>query len=153
MKRRQILLPAMTFAAAALGAACAYAEDAKPIVIETKADPRVPNGTLADLSGFTDDKGPLMKLEGLSIFQPVFVTIVSGDVATHLRVKISKPDGQDIIFEGATGEKGSVAAKFRSQGEAWIKVTSPGGRKKFSIIAWVGDIVPPRIQSALRPIP
>jgi hypothetical protein len=117
MKRRQILLPAMTFAAAALGAACAYAEDAKPIVIETKADPRVPNGTLADLSGFTDDKGPLMKLEGLSIFQPVFVTIVSGDVATHLRVKISKPDGQDIIFEGATGEKGSVAAKFRSQGE------------------------------------
>jgi hypothetical protein len=153
MNRRRILLSALTLSAAPLAAVCVHAEDAKPIVIETKADPRIPNGTLADLSGFTDEKGPLMKLQGLSIFQPVFVTIVSGDVATHLHVKISKPDGQDMIFEGATGEKGSVAAKFRSQGEAWIKVTSPGGRKRFSIIAWVGDIVPPKIQSALRPIP
>jgi hypothetical protein len=39
MKRKKILLSAMIVAAAALGAACAHAEDAKSIVIETTPIP------------------------------------------------------------------------------------------------------------------
>ena len=131
----------------------AFAEKVKPIIIETKEDSRIANGTFADLAGEADENGPLMALQDLTLFHPVQVTVISSDSTAPLHVKISKPGGTDIIFEADTNENGSATAKFRSQDEAQILVTSPTGRKPFTIQVWVAGVIPPKMQSVLRPIP
>ena len=135
--------------------AAAQADDAdkpKPYVIATQDDPQLPSGALARISGFVDGKGPLMELRDLTPWQPIMLQIISHDKATRLHVKVSKPGGTDIIFEGDTDQDGVSVAKFRSHHSVDIVVTSSTGRKGFSLVAWIGPAIAPPMQSILRTI-
>lgn len=144
---------ALVFGLAPSFIGAAAADDAPdPYVLKLEARPDFKSGKVATLKAFADEKGPLMVLDSLSIFQPVSVTVIADDAADDLHVKIGKAGLKDMIFEGTTKGTGVVTAKFRSEDAAQLLVTSPAGRKRFNLIVWVGPIMKPQGQSLLRPI-
>lgn len=132
--------------------AFAQADAPEPYVLKPEARADFKSGKVATVKAFADDKGPLMTLDSLSIFQPVSVTVIADDKADDLHVKIGKAGLKDMIFDGTTKGKGVITAKFRSEDEAQLLITSASGRKQFNLIVWVGPIMKPRGQSLLRPI-
>lgn len=150
--RAQITLLSFAFALSATTAAVAQADAPEPYVLKLEARPDFKSGKVATVKGFADDKGPLMTIDSLSIFQPVSVTVIADDKADDLHVKIGKAGLKDMIFDGTTKGTGVLTAKFRSEDEAQLLVTSATGRKRFNLIVWVGPIMKPRGQSLLRPI-
>ena len=171
-----ITLLSFAFALSATTAAVAQADAPEPYVLKLEARPDFKSGKVATVKGFADDKGPLMTIDSLSIFQPVSVTVIADDKgplmtidslsifqpvsvtviaddkADDLHVKIGKAGLKDMIFDGTTKGTGVLTAKFRSEDEAQLLITSATGRKRFNLIVWVGPILKPRGQSLLRPI-
>ena len=148
---RVLLAILLVCAVPCVARAATASDEPEPYALQPEARGDFKSGKVAMLKALADAKGPLMSLS-LSIFQPVSVTVLSGDKADDIHLRIGKAGLKDIIFDGSTQGTGFVAAKFRSEDEAQVLVTSPAGRKRFNLIVWVGPVMKPRGQSLLRPI-
>ena len=123
-----------------------------PVISLDKAE-GINFGTIGKASDSCNTMGPTYAVGGLSIFQPVKVTLVVANPKQAVHLHITKPAGTDIIFDGDTNDKGVVIARFRTQGDMRIVITSEDNACHFSILVWAGGILPPRPKSILRPIP
>lgn len=126
------------------------AEDAK--TLELAQEDGFKFGTIAKASDTCNASGTTYAVESLSIFQPVKVTLIGANPKSPIHLHITKPAGTDIIFDGDTNAKGVAIAKFRTQGDMRVVVTSNDPACHFSMLVWAGGVLPPRPQSVLVPI-
>lgn len=123
-----------------------------PVIALDKAE-GVSFGTVGKVSGACRAKGPTYAVDDFSIFQPVKVVLVAGNPKQKVHLHITKPSGADVIFDGDTNPKGVAIAKFRTQGDMRIVVTSTDPGCHFGLLVWAGATLPPKPRSVLRQIP
>lgn len=127
---------------------------ASPQVYELKleAAPEIKNGRVAAAQGTATATGERLMLGGLSILQPVAISLIAQYPADDLRLELSKFTTDTAVRAGSTMGEGVCTFQFRTEGDVLIKVTSPGGPKPFRLVAWAGDEVVPELPSIFTPV-
>lgn len=107
------------------------------------------DGKVAAAEGTVDGEGLRFAIGGLSILQPVVITLFAGNPADDLKLTLFKKDWKQPRRAGSTGANRSVAFTFRTEGGVNILVQSSGPSRPFTLIAWAGEEIRP---SSMKPV-
>ncbi len=95
------------------------------------ADPAIRNGKVAVVEGTAGRAGQKLAVADLSVLQPVEVTLFAVDEHDDLRLDLSKfildAPAKTLSTKGA----GFATARFRTQGDLQLTVTSPEGPRLY----------------------
>jgi hypothetical protein len=116
------------------------------------ADPAIRNGKVAAVEGTAGRSGQKLAVADLSVLQPVEVTLFAVDGTDDLRLDLSKfildRPAKSISTKGA----GFATARFRTQGDLQLTVTSPEGPRPYRLLVWAGNEATPQVPSLFAPI-
>lgn len=114
--------------------------------------PEIKNGKIAAVQGTAGAKGEKLAFGGLSILQPVAVTLIAQSGSEDLRLEIGKFTTDGPIRSGSTKGNGVCTFQFRTEGDVQIKVSSPEGPKPFRLVVWAGDEMTPALPPVVVPM-
>jgi hypothetical protein len=117
-----------------------------------EAVPEIKNGRIAAVQGTASAAGERLMLGGLSILQPVAISLVAQFPTDDLRIELSKFTTDAPVRSGSTKGEGVCTFQFRTEGDVQIKVISPGGPKPFRLVAWAGDEVAAELPPVFAPV-
>jgi len=161
--RCQILRPMagfvfLTFATLAL-IPTAYAqterpgqEDEKIPTLELVTDPALKSARFGATEGEVDTKGLRFAVGGLSILQPVVVSLMSEVPGEELRLSIFKQGWSGARRSGSTGTSGAVQFQFRTEGGMNILVEGPSRPARFVLAVVAGDEVQLPMKDVFLPV-
>lgn len=92
---------------------------------------------MADVTQVNEDS--YFYVRGLSMYQPVYFTIVAEKPADKLNVELSKNNWKKADKSGATDAKGKWKASFKTEGSFGIKVKKSNPSSKYRLMVWVGS--------------
>lgn len=119
--------------------------------LKLEASPDIKNGRVAAVQGTANSTGEKLMLGGLSILQPVAISLIARYPSDDLRLELSKFTTDTAVRTASTKGEGVCTFEFRTEGDVQIKVTSPEGPKPFRLVAWAGDEVAPELPPAFVP--
>lgn len=111
------------------------------------ADTALRNGKVAAVEGTAGPRGQKLAVADLSVLQPVEVTLFAVDEHEDLRLDLSKFILDAPARTLSTKGTGYATARFRTQGDLQLTVTSPGGPRPYRLLVWAGDEAPPPVPS------
>ena len=91
---------------------------------------------MADVTQVNEDS--YFYVRGLSMYQPVYFTIVAEKPTDKLSVELSKNNWKKADKSGATDAKGKWKASFKTEGSFGIKVKKSNPSSKYRLMVWVG---------------
>lgn len=118
-------------------------------VLRLASSAEVKSGQVAAVKGTVNEAGLRFAVGGLSILQPVVVTLFAREPADDLTLTLFKNDWKRPRRTGATGARGRVSFTFRTEGGVNILVRSSGTPQPFTLVAWAGDEIHP---SSMKPV-
>ncbi len=98
--------------------------------LQLVADPAIRNGKVAAVEGTAGPRGQKLAVADLSVLQPVEVTLFAVDAQDDLRLDLSKFILDAPARSLSTQGTGYATARFRTQGDLQLTVTSPEGFKR-----------------------
>lgn len=111
------------------------------------ADPAVRNGKVAAVEGTAGRSGQKLAVADLSVLQPVEVTLFAVDEVDDLRLDLSKFILDAPAKTLSTRGTGFATARFRTQGDLQLTVTSPEGPRPYRLLVWAGNEATPPVPS------
>lgn len=135
-----VVLPA---AASAQPAPGPQKEDASIPKLELARDAAVAKGQVAAVQGTVDGRGVRYSVAGLSILQPVVVTLLARDESDDLTLSLFKHNWTEPRRNGSTRGKGIASFEFRTEGSLNVLVRSESEARPFALVVWAGDELRP----------
>lgn len=111
------------------------------------ADPAIRNGKVAVVEGTAGRAGQKLAVADLSVLQPVEVTLFAVDEHDDLRLDLSKFILDAPAKKLSTKGTGFATARFRTQGDLQLTVTSPEGPRPYRLLVWAGNEATPAVPS------
>lgn len=128
------------------------AQAAPPRALELRTDPALEDGQVAIVQGVAGAESVRYLLSGLSILQPVSVTLLSRESSPTLEISLHSPRWEDTARVAALEGRVRQTLRFRTQGDVGISIRSPDGRpQSFDLVAWAGSEVEPAMEEAVVP--
>ncbi len=158
MKRRRItgcarllLIAACAMPAIAMSqsAGAARPADATAEKLELQADSRIEKGKGAVVKGTVDPEGLRYSVGGLSILQPVVVTLLTRDETDEVTLSLFKSGWEESLRSGSTRGSGVAQLEFRTEGGVNILVRGSSASSPFALIVWAGDELRPRMKDVV----
>lgn len=135
--------------AATQAASTGRPEDPTAAKLELQADPTIEKGKGAVVKGTVDPEGLRYSVGGLSILQPVVVTLLARDEADEVTLSLFKAGWESSLRTGSTRGSGVAQFEFRTEGGVNILVRGSSAASPFALIVWAGDELRPRMNDVV----
>ncbi len=96
------------------------------------------NGKMAMSDVTQRNENSYFYVRGMSIYQPVYFTIVAENPADKLSVELTKNNWKTPDKSGVTDQKGIWKMTFKTEGSFGIKVKKTSAASKYRLMVWVG---------------
>lgn len=120
-------------------------------VLELGKDPALQSLQFVAIEDVAGSGGVRFAVGGLSILQPVIVTLVAADSAQDLRIEIFKKGWDTPRRVANTGSAGITEIAFRTEGGLNIRVTGPAQAAKFALAVVAGPEMRPPMKDVFVP--
>lgn len=118
-------------------------QDEKIPTLELAMDPALGSARFGAIQGEVDASGVRLAVGGLSILQPVLVSLISQDPGRDLKLSIYKSGWSAARRAGSTGKDGAVQFQFRTEGGMNILLEGPSQPAPFILAVVAGDEIRP----------
>ncbi len=108
------------------------------LVDYTRSPDKKWNGKIAMADVTQENENSYFYVRGLSMYQPVYFTIVAEKPSDKLNVELAKNNWKKADKTGATDAKGKWKTSFRTEGSFGIKVKKSNASSKYRLMVWVG---------------
>lgn len=155
---RQVLLGSVLALVSALNPLHALAEDvpgdptAGALKLDANKGEAMGGGKLTLLEGSAKAASPTaFSLEGLSVMQPVVITLLTRKPTTGVKLEARKPFSSTTEVKSATSNARGVAQlTLRAQGDVLVRVSGKDGTA-YQLAIWVGPELRPPMASPFKP--
>lgn len=130
----------------------ALAEERKTWNITPREYPGVELGKVSVLEGWTDAQGVRTVLNGLSVDQPVQVSLIASEPGVPLKLEVMKGTWDNSLLEQTTDSEGKLTYRFRVSEQAAFQLTSEQ-ETQYQMVVWVGPemaVEPPPVAISMR---
>lgn len=126
------------------------APSARVVKLALQDDAALEDGRIAIVEGVADARGLRYSLPGISILQPVAVTLLSPEENPSLEISLHPSRWEEAVRAVRLEGRMARTLKFRHQGAVGIKVRSLDGRpQRFDLLAWVGTEITPEVENVV----
>ena len=126
-------------------------EGRKVYRVQLKDSTRFPKWKVAAFKGTADEKGDHFLLDKLTTLQPVVISLLPGNKDDDIKLAVYKDGWKDAKRETSSTNPQSTV-RFRTHGEARIRVSASGPPKPYRLLVMVGAEVKPEVKAAFVPM-
>jgi hypothetical protein len=148
---RFVLLALLLLVAAS--ARAAPAPEPKVYRIEPKALAQAPSVKAAVMKGTADAEGHRYLLSNLNTLQPILVSLEGVNPGDEFTLTVYKEGWKEPKREASTRDGGVARVRFRTYGDAHLRVASSSGSKPYQLLVTIGPELRPPIAPVFVPMP
>jgi hypothetical protein len=127
--------------------------DAGALALPYKTGEQIHGGRVVFAEGnATNTRADRFMLDGLSVMQPVVVSLVPKDPKVRLTLTVGKGGGKPPSKQADTGTKGLASVGVRTQGAAYVTVRANASTTPYQVMVWVGPEIKPALASPFKSV-